>query len=459
MKTSIALLLSVVFLSPLFVYAEIPFGVTPKEITVTGSIEPNMDQINLLGYIRSSGKITEDYVYATGNRIGVKIGAIEYTIRFWNVGKMGGTSGYLFWKKDYGKAVMYLDYVVSDNGYVIGDEQDGSKLGLPNSWPMEPATGEPEIRQASCVMEFSGGPTGTFEGVCNNGAKISGRVGAGSFLVFDEITQPTDPNDLELALRVIPGNDLKMNGEFGDWKFDESGLVDCGARFNSISGQVEVRHEQEERGWKSAKLETIMYVDDHVKTSEESSAILSFADMQTFVMKEETEIALNAPPGKDSKIKMVAGKVMANIRKMMKDGSMEIDMSQAVAGIKGTRFILTETGTESTIEVTEGTVAFRSKANGQTEMVSAGEAVTASPSGLSAKSTFNAEEADRALVEATTALPVRDPVAPSANEASDDSSTGSMGKVTLGVLALIGIFGIAWRMKRKGRVETEATEP
>ena len=150
---------------------EIPFGVTPKEITVTGSIEPTTDQINLVGILRGSGKLIEDYVYGSGNRIGVKIGAIEYSIHFWNVGRMGGTSGYLFWKKDYSKAVMYLDYVVSDNGYVIGDEQDNSKLGLPNSWPMEPATSEPSIRQASCVMEFSGGPTGTFEGVCNNGCK------------------------------------------------------------------------------------------------------------------------------------------------------------------------------------------------------------------------------------------------------------------------------------------------
>jgi hypothetical protein len=71
---------------------------------------------------------------------------------------------------------------------------------------------------------------------------------------------------------------------------------------------------------------------------------------------------------------------------------MEGHMSQAVAGIKGTRFILTETGTESKIEVTEGTVAFRSKANGQEVTVSAGESVTATGTGLSPKTTFNISE-------------------------------------------------------------------
>lgn len=437
-------------------HAEIPFGVTPKEITVTGSIEPTTDQINLVGFVRNSGKIIEDYVYASGNRIGIKIGAIEYSIHFWNVGKMGGTSGYLFWKKDYSKAVMYLDYVVSDNGYVIGDEQDNSKLGLPNSWPMEHATGEPNIHQASCVMEFSGGPTGTFEGVCNNGSKISGRVGAGSFLVFNRIEQPKDPKEVELALRVISEKDLKLNGEFGDWKFDDSGLVDCGARFNSLSGHVEVRHEQDANGWKSAKLDTIMYVDDHVKTSEESSAILSFADMQTFVMKEESEIALNAPPGKGNKMKMVAGKVMANIRKMMLDGSMELDYSQAVAGIKGTRFISTETGTESIIEVTEGSVAFRSKATGEEVIVSAGEAVTASASGLSEKTFFDAVTADSELVKATDSIGEHTPISADTQAHTEASGVGTVGKIGLGALALAVVLGALWMIKKRRKTEADA---
>ena len=284
-------------------------------------------------------------------------------------------------------------------------------------------------------------------------AKISGRVGAGSFLVFNRIEQPTDRNEVELALRVISETDLKLNGEFSDWKFDDTGLVDVGARFNSLSGQVEVRHEQEANGWKSAKLETIMYVDDHVKTSEESEAILSFADMQTFQMKEETEIALLAPPGKGNKMAMVYGKIKANIRKMMLDGSMEIDMSQAVAGIKGTRFILTETGTESKVEVTEGTVAFTSKATGNEVLVTAGEAVVATAQGLGEKTTFDPTLMDAELVEETKEnVPAPSPaLTDTAETPANTALDGDDSEYNYGfwIALLAAIIGGGWVVKRK----------
>ncbi|MDP1688678.1 MAG: FecR family protein [bacterium] len=442
MKKIFILFLFSCLLLPNLVRAEIPFGVTPKEITISGSVIPTEDEINLVGFLRSSGKITDDYVYAEGNRIGVKIGSIDYSINFWNVGKMGGTSGYLFWKKDYSKAVMYLDYNVSENGSVIGEGKEWKEMPGQPFWPMEPATNEPKIKQASCVMEFSGGPTGTFLGTCNDGSKISGRIMSGNSIIFDKIQRTTKKDEVELALIPVTGTALRLNGEFSDWKMDESGLVDSGTRFNSLSGQVEIRHDADKDGWKSAQLESIMYVDDHIKTGEESEAILSFADMSTFVMKQETEIVLNAPPSKENKLKLVTGKVMANIRKMMKDGSMEIDMSQAVAGIKGTRFILTEDGTESKIEVTEGVVAFKSKTSGQEVNVSAGESVVATISGLSEKTTFDATVADNELVKETSVTK-----SPSTNvESNKSNNTGKI--IGFGVILFAIILGVIWKIKK-----------
>ena len=394
-------------------------------------------------FLRNTGKITNDYVYASGNRIGVKIGSIDYSIHFWNVGKMGSDSGYLWWKKDYSKAVIYLNYVVSENGFIIGDSQDGSKLGLPNSWPMEPATEEPKIKQASCIMEFSGGPTGTFVGTCNDGSKISGRIGAGSFIIFDKIQKKTNNDEIELALIPVTGVDLRLNNEFSDWKMDESGLVDSGTRFNSLSGQVEIRHDSEPNGWKSAQLESILYVDDHIKTGEESEAILSFADMNTFLLKQETEIVLNTPPSKTNKLKLVTGKVMANIRKMILDGSMEIDMSQAVAGIKGTRFILTETGNESKIEVTEGEVVFRSKTGNQEVNISVGESVTSTANGLSEKSTFNAMVADNELVNKTN---VTKSISANSKPSKNNNAVKNTG---FGIIIIAIIFSVMWKKMKK----------
>jgi hypothetical protein len=356
---------------------------------------------------------------------------------------MGGTSGYLFWKKDYSKAVMYLDYNVSENGQIIGEGKEWKEMPGQPFWPMEPATSEPKINQASCVMQFSGGPTGTFLGTCNDGSKISGRIMSGNSIIFDKIQRTTKKDEVELALIPVTGTALRLNGEFSDWKVDESGLVDSGTRFNSLSGQVEIRHDADKDGWKSAQLESILYVDDHIKTGEESEAILSFADMSTFVLKQETEIVLNAPPSKANKLKLVTGKVMANIKKMMKDGSMEIDMSQAVAGIKGTRFILKENGTESKIEVTEGVVAFKSKTGGQEVGVSAGESVVATISGMSEKTTFDATAADNELVKETN---VTKPLSTD----TEPNKINNIGKlVGLGVVLLVVIFGAVWKIKRK----------
>ena len=165
-------------------------------------------------------------------------------------------------------------------------------------------------------------------------------------------------------------------------KLDDIGLKDCGARFSSLSGQVEIRHDNDPNGWFFAKMDTILYVGDHIKTSEDSNAIIGFADMSTFHLKPESEIVVTSPPDKDSKLKLVLGNIWVNVKKMMKNGCMEIDMSQAVAGIKGTTFVCEETGSSSILKVIDGTVTFTSKTNGEETLVHAGEMVTATEEGL-----------------------------------------------------------------------------
>jgi hypothetical protein len=143
------------------------------------------------------------------------------------------------------------------------------------------------------------------------------------------------------------------------------------------------------------------------------------------------------------------GTIKANVKKMITDGTMEIEMSQAVAGIKGTRFILTATPEESILEVTEGTVAFRSKANGAEVMVGAGESIHATAGGLSEKTTFDAERADAALIEETSGTTLADP----------DYSQGSSGKqfLLLGMLGAIVVAGVFF-MYRYTRSRKESVQ-
>jgi uncharacterized cupin superfamily protein len=123
------------------------------------------------------------------------------------------------------------------------------------------------------------------------------------------------------------------------------------------------------------KMNTIFYAGDHVVTGEDSSIILSFSDLSTFLMKSESEIVTTTPPINESKIALVAGNIWVNVKKMMKNGTMEIDMSQAVAGIKGTTLVLEETKTSSTVKVLEGVVTVTPKHGGAAVSLKAGQMV------------------------------------------------------------------------------------
>jgi hypothetical protein len=77
--------------------------------------------------------------------------------------------------------------------------------------------------------------------------------------------------------------------------------------------------------------------------------------MTTFVLKAESEVILNTE-AKESKLELLAGKVWVNVKKMVKDGEMNIEMSQAVAGIKGTNITCSSSSdkTENRVKVLRG---------------------------------------------------------------------------------------------------------
>ena len=144
-----------------------------------------------------------------------------------------------------------------------------------------------------------------------------------------------------------------------------------------------VRHDGE-KTWRLAKLDTHLYLNDHIKSAEDSAAIISCEDMSTYVLKPESEVVLTEPPGKGTKLQILAGNLWINFKRMLKDGSMEVEMTQAVTAIKGTTFEVWETGgrNSSIISVEEGVVSVRNKTTGQTVDVSAGQIASATPAGF-----------------------------------------------------------------------------
>lgn len=165
---------------------------------------------------------------------------------------------------------------------------------------------------------------------------------------------------------------------------------DSGARFSAISGEVQKRR-HDEKEWRRAGLKSIIGICDHIRTGEDSTAIINFPDLTTFAMKPETEIIVDNPTPRESKISLVCGKIWTNFKRMLKDGSMEIDMSQGVSGIKGTTIVCEEDGSSSVLKVLDGQASFRSRFTGEERLVDSGEMMIATNEGLSGPYQFDVE--------------------------------------------------------------------
>jgi hypothetical protein len=153
-------------------------------------------------------------------------------------------------------------------------------------------------------------------------------------------------------------------------------------KFGDLHGEVNVRpNDEDDDAYIFAELSTPLHHNDRIKTLTRSGAILSFSDMSTFVMKEDTTIVLDIANERESKIGLVAGNVWVNLKKMVADGSMQVEMSQAVAGIKGTNITCSSNpaGQEDRVKVLRGRARVRVRATNVEFDVEEGEEIVIKP--------------------------------------------------------------------------------
>ncbi len=184
---------------------------------------------------------------------------------------------------------------------------------------------------------------------------------------------------------------------------------DSGIRFSDLAGEVQVcpKVDLDDEAWEMAGLDDVLNVDDHIKTGgNDSSAILSLTDMTTFVMKPRTEIILSTPPEKENKITLITGKVWVNVKKMIKDGSMEVDMSQAIAGIKGTNITCSqsEDKTENRVKVLRGVADVLIRETREIIQVNMGEELVIKPGGKTEKQEIDVQAEQKLWEDATSKL-------------------------------------------------------
>jgi hypothetical protein len=334
----------------------------------------------------------------------------KYTLTLYDVGALGGTK--------YQAAVLTRQWVAQGPGELIITRQQeldeayekflatNPKVVVPKPVAPEgelaykPNPGSRPVFQSEVISDnlvFSGGPDGSFEGTF---VKSDRRL---VLVVTADKLSVTHGPEISSGEMMIQDPEAVWRG----WDLVEGDGIDVGARFSGFTGQVEVLLPGEKE-WKLAKQGTVLLAGTHIKTQEDSSAILSFGDMSTFVLKPESEVIIATLPEKESKLKLVAGNIWVNVKKMVKDGSMSMEMNQAVCGIKGTTFVgeVKKDGT-STLKVIEGSVEFTANADGKKVMVEGGTIVSADQKGLGTPAKFDvaAETASWDAVKARASAP------------------------------------------------------
>ena len=165
---------------------------------------------------------------------------------------------------------------------------------------------------------------------------------------------------------------------------------DSGVRFSGLNGQVEVLFPGETE-WDFADLTTALPEGTRIKTDVDSSCVLSFTDMSTFILKSESEVIISTKSEKDTKLDLLAGNIWVNVKKMVNDGSLSVEMNQAIAGAKGTTFVCLEQGGLSILYVIEGTVEFTNTESDEVETVTGGENVYVKDGETSEVKSFDVE--------------------------------------------------------------------
>ena len=150
---------------------------------------------------------------------------------------------------------------------------------------------------------------------------------------------------------------------------------------SDVSGAVQVQSPQQGDEWEQAKDGVALSQGSKIKT-EEDSCILKLGNTTTLEIQPNTLIEVESLSEADSTLLLQEGEFTASVTGLASGETVKVDMSQAVAEITGTVFTVTETGTESTLSVKEGSVALTSKVNGETVTVEANQKVVATATGL-----------------------------------------------------------------------------
>ena len=157
---------------------------------------------------------------------------------------------------------------------------------------------------------------------------------------------------------------------------------DCGVRFRDLNGDVSVRPDDEDDdAYESAEFDTVLHYKDRIKTGIDSEAVLGLADKTSFIIKEKSILVLPEYEGEVSNVKMLAGVIWVNMKKMVNGGELRLDGTQAVAGVRGTALKAATDGVNDFFSLPHGRANIIVKETGEVIKMKPGQQVKVAPKG------------------------------------------------------------------------------
>lgn len=282
----------------------------------------------------------------------------------------------------------------SINNYDVGSAVAKAHFAPPDFEPMAGNGGYPNFKNANGENWFE---LSKFKGFDPIHETLTAQIGQGEggeqIVLYTELffsgVRTGTKLIYEWQAMALKG-DVGPKGKIEVPKDKNGNYIDSGYRISESMGEVLIRRGDDRLGWETAWEGDVLYEGDVIMTKNDSAVIISCPDLTQFNMTSNSSIGVPITE-EESKLKLLLGKTMVNIKKMIKDGSMNVEMSQAVAGIKGTILICETDETSSRVQVIEGEVEV-TDLKGKKVLLGAGEQVTAQDGALGQVQEFSIDQ-------------------------------------------------------------------
>jgi hypothetical protein len=278
-------------------------------------------------------------------------------------------SGNFQWRKTYGEE--YVDvpcslFQLSDGGFVLGGTM--TEAGI--AGPISKDFGLVRTDSAGNLLwmrRFNGDYNSSCDTYSYDFAYAMTLTFKGEYVIAGTINRAWDGSHVDA---------LVVKTESLETPFPAVQPLSLG----EVSGSLDLQ-ELGQGSWNPASAGDMLETGAKLKTSENAGGSFTFGGTR-FDLNADTLVVVLSSAGDGRRLQLVHGRFSARVENLSEGETLTIEMSQAVATVKGTVFTLDESDNESLLSVQEGVVTFVSKTTGETLNLSEGQSAMATSAGF-----------------------------------------------------------------------------